>query len=109
MKTEISNVGKSCMCRAKSRKWQLSGISERDQTAISTGVYAVVRHPGYSSIILWALSIPLLTGAIYTPIPSTVITLLIFIRTYLGDKMLKKELEGYAAYPLYLVEYLFYE
>jgi protein-S-isoprenylcysteine O-methyltransferase Ste14 len=72
--------------------------TERNQTVISTGVYAVVRHPGYSSIILWALSIPLLTGAIYTFIPSTVITILIFIRTYLEDKMLKKELEGYREY-----------
>jgi protein-S-isoprenylcysteine O-methyltransferase Ste14 len=72
--------------------------SERNQTVISTGVYAVVRHPGYSSIILWALSIPLLTGAICTFIPSTVIILLIFIRTYLEDKMLKKELKGYRGY-----------
>ncbi|MDR2916784.1 MAG: hypothetical protein LBV74_18475, partial [Tannerella sp.] len=44
--------------------------TERNQTVISTGIYAIVRHPGYSSIILWALSIPLLTGAVYTLIPS---------------------------------------
>lgn len=72
--------------------------TERNQTVISTGMYAVVRHPGYSSVILWALSIPLLTGAIYTFIPSVVIILLIFIRTYLEDKMLKEELKGYQEY-----------
>jgi protein-S-isoprenylcysteine O-methyltransferase Ste14 len=72
--------------------------TERNQTVISTGIYAVVRHPGYSSIILWALSIPLLTGAIYTFIPSAVIAILIFIRTYLEDRMLKRELEGYREY-----------
>ena len=71
---------------------------ERNQTVISTGVYAVVRHPGYSSIILWALSIPLLTGAVYTLIPSAIIILIISIRTYLEDKMLKEELEGYREY-----------
>lgn len=72
--------------------------TERNQTVISTGIYAVVRHPGYSSIILWALSIPLLTGTIYTLIPSTVIIILICIRTYLEDKMLKRELKGYPEY-----------
>jgi protein-S-isoprenylcysteine O-methyltransferase Ste14 len=72
--------------------------TERNQTVISTGIYAIVRHPGYSSIILWALSIPLLTGAIYTFIPSGIIVILIFIRTYLEDLMLKRELEGYREY-----------
>ena len=72
--------------------------TERNQTVISTGVYAIVRHPGYSSIILWALSIPLLTGAIYTLIPSAIIIILICIRTCLEDNMLKRELEGYRVY-----------
>ena len=72
--------------------------TERNQTVVSTGVYAVVCHPGYSSILLWALSIPLLTGAIYTLIPSVVITILICIRTYLEDRMLKRELKGYREY-----------
>ncbi len=72
--------------------------TERNQTVVSTGVYAIVRHPGYSSIILWTLSIPLLTGAIYTLIPSAVVFILICIRTYLEDRMLKKELKGYQEY-----------
>lgn len=72
--------------------------TERNQTVISTGVYSVVRHPGYSSIVLWAMSIPLITGAIFTIIPSIVIIIIISIRTYLEDNMLKKELEGYLDY-----------
>lgn len=78
--------------------------TERNQTVISTGVYVVVRHPGYSSIVLWALSIPLLTGAIYTFIPSAVIIVIIGIRTYLEDRMLKRELKGYREYS-YKVKY----
>ena len=78
--------------------------TERNQTVISTGVYAFVRHPGYSSILLWALSIPLLTGAIYTCIPSAIIIILICIRTYLEDRMLKRELERYREYS-YKVRY----
>jgi len=72
--------------------------TERNQTVISTGVYSVVRHPGYSSILIWAISIPLLTGAIYTLIPSAVIIIIISIRTYLEDRMLKEELKGYQEY-----------
>jgi len=71
---------------------------ERNQAVISTGVYSVVRHPGYSSIVVWALSIPLLTGAVYTIIPSTLIIIIISVRTYLEDKMLKEELNGYRDY-----------
>ena len=71
---------------------------ERNQGVVSTGIYSVVRHPGYSSIIVWAVSIPLLTGAIYTVIPSTAIIIIISLRTYLEDKMLKEELPGYQDY-----------
>lgn len=72
--------------------------TERNQSVVSTGIYSIVRHPGYSSIIIWALSIPLLTGAIYTLIPSVTIIIIISARTYLEDRMLKKELKGYQAY-----------
>ncbi|MFV0417442.1 MAG: methyltransferase family protein [Dysgonomonas sp.] len=72
--------------------------TERGQTVVSTGMYSVVRHPGYSSILVWALSIPLLTGAVCTIIPSVTIIIIIAIRTYLEDNMLKKELEGYIEY-----------
>lgn len=72
--------------------------TERGQTVISTGVYAVVRHPGYSSIILWAISIPLLTGIVFTIIPSAAIVTIISIRTYLEDRMLRRELKGYRQY-----------
>lgn len=71
---------------------------ERGQTVISTGVYAVVRHPGYSAIVLSAIAIPLLTGGVYTFIPSVAIIIIISVRTYLEDRMLKKELDGYRRY-----------
>ncbi|MEG0648151.1 MAG: isoprenylcysteine carboxylmethyltransferase family protein, partial [Bacteroides sp.] len=60
--------------------------------------YSMVRHPGYSSIIIWALSIPLLTGAVCTLIPTVFIIIIISVRTFLEDRMLKKELEGYQEY-----------
>lgn len=72
--------------------------TERNQTVVSTGVYSVVRHPGYSAIILWAVAIPLFTGSVYTWIPAVAIILIITIRTYLEDQMLKRELKGYQEY-----------
>jgi protein-S-isoprenylcysteine O-methyltransferase Ste14 len=72
--------------------------TERNHTVVSTGVYSFVRHPGYSSIIIWALSIPLLTGALYAFVPSIFIIVIISIRTYLEDKMLKEGLKGYREY-----------
>jgi len=72
--------------------------TERNQAVISAGVYSVIRHPGYSSIIMWAISIPLFTGAVCTLISSAVIIIIIFVRTYLEDRMLKEELIGYQEY-----------
>ncbi len=72
--------------------------TERNQTVISTGVYSFVRHPGYASILLWALSIPLFTGIIGTFILSFAILIILTIRTYLEDRMLQRELTGYREY-----------
>ena len=72
--------------------------TERNHTVVSTGVYSFVRHPGYSSIIIWAFSVPLLTGALCAFISSIFIIIIISIRTYLEDRMLKEELKGYREY-----------
>jgi Putative protein-S-isoprenylcysteine methyltransferase len=70
---------------------------DRRQAVCSTGPYAFVRHPGYSVLILWALSMPVMFG-FYAGIISTVIIALIVVRTYLEDSMLKNELPGYKNY-----------
>ncbi len=72
--------------------------SDRNQTVVTSGPYQIVRHPGYSSIILWAISVPLIFGSIITVIVSLTIIVIIVIRTYLEDRMLKKELDGYKEY-----------
>ena len=70
---------------------------DRGQTVCSTGPYAFVRHPGYSVLILWALSMPLMFG-LYAGIVSAAIIMLVIIRTGLEDSMLKNELPGYKEY-----------
>lgn len=72
--------------------------SDRNQTVCSSGPYGLVRHPGYSSIIIWAISVFLFFGTLFTGVISAVIITVIVIRTYFEDNMLKKELEGYIEY-----------
>lgn len=71
---------------------------DRNQTVITSGPYRIIRHPGYASIILWAISVPLIFGSILTGIVSLMIITVIILRTYLEDTMLRKELNGYRAY-----------
>lgn len=71
---------------------------DRNQTVITTGPYRIIRHPGYASIILWAISVPLIFGSILTGIVSLIIIAVMILRTYLEDMMLQKELNGYRDY-----------
>jgi protein-S-isoprenylcysteine O-methyltransferase Ste14 len=71
---------------------------DRNQTVITTGPYRIIRHPGYASIILWAISVPLIFGSILIGIVSLIIIIVMILRTHLEDTMLQKELNGYRAY-----------
>ena len=71
---------------------------ERDHHVVSTGPYAIVRHPGYLSGILWIASIPLIFGSLYALFPFALYAVLMTLRTYLEDKTLQDELPGYTEY-----------
>ena len=71
---------------------------ERGHKTITTGPYQFVRHPMYVGAILWFVFTPLALGSLVAFIPGIVLTALIVVRTYLEDKTLHQELEGYAAY-----------
>ena len=71
---------------------------ERNQRVISNGPYRIVRHPGYLSGILWHLAMPLIFGSGLTLVYSLLIVVLLVVRTYLEDKTLQAELEGYQGY-----------
>ncbi len=72
--------------------------NDREHTVIKTGPYRFIRHPGYLGMVFGALPIPFATGSVISFIPSGLMIVLIFIRTYLEDKTLQKELPGYADY-----------
>lgn len=70
---------------------------DREQKVCSDGPYAFVRHPGYAVLILWTLAMPAMFG-LYAGIVSAAIIVLVVVRTYLEDTMLKNELPGYKEY-----------
>jgi protein-S-isoprenylcysteine O-methyltransferase Ste14 len=72
--------------------------TDRNQKVITTGPYRYMRHPGYFSIILWAIAVPLIFGSILSAIISLIIIIVIVIRTNLEDCMLQKDLAGYLEY-----------
>jgi protein-S-isoprenylcysteine O-methyltransferase Ste14 len=71
---------------------------ERDHKVITSGPYTVVRHPGYLAGILFAISIPLLIGSLFSFISVGIYVILMILRTWLEDKTLQEELEGYSEY-----------
>jgi len=71
---------------------------DRGHKVITRGPYRLVRHPGYLSMILGGLSASFVIGSVYSLIPGGVAILAVVVRTYLEDRTLQKELEGYSEY-----------
>jgi protein-S-isoprenylcysteine O-methyltransferase Ste14 len=72
--------------------------ADRGQSVISSGPYAIVRHPGYTGGILYFLGSGLALGSWVSLAPMLVMILLTLRRTTLEDRMLLRELDGYADY-----------
>jgi protein-S-isoprenylcysteine O-methyltransferase Ste14 len=72
--------------------------SERGQTVVDTGPYALVRHPLYLAGFFVFAGIPLALGSYWALIPVVVAAIVIVVRTVLEDRMLQNELEGYKDY-----------
>ena len=71
---------------------------EEGQTVVSTGLYGIVRHPMYGATILLFLMMPLVLGSWYAAIIFLIYPILIVIRLKGEEKLLLKELSGYAEY-----------
>jgi protein-S-isoprenylcysteine O-methyltransferase Ste14 len=71
---------------------------ERGHKVISTGPYAIVRHPLYSGVLLLMPAIALMLGSWYGLIGSAVLVPLLIIRTIMEDHTLMQELSGYPEY-----------
>ena len=71
---------------------------EEGQTVVDTGLYGIVRHPMYAVTVLLFLMIPLVLGSWYAVIPFAFYPGVIVIRLMDEEKLLTKELPGYAEY-----------
>jgi protein-S-isoprenylcysteine O-methyltransferase Ste14 len=71
---------------------------EAGQTIAAIGPYRLVRHPMYSGVIVTWLATPLALGSYVTlPVFALIIPIIIF-RLLNEEKMLRRELPGYAEY-----------
>jgi protein-S-isoprenylcysteine O-methyltransferase Ste14 len=72
--------------------------TERGHHVITTGPYAIVRHPMYAGFILLFLGVPLMLGSGWAFVPVSVVLAALIIRTIFEDRILQKKLPGYEAY-----------
>lgn len=72
--------------------------TDRDQKVVSTGPYAIVRHPGYLGTILTHAATPFLLNSAWAIIPALVAVLTLVVRTHFEDRYLQANLPGYTDY-----------
>ncbi|MDH5552659.1 MAG: isoprenylcysteine carboxylmethyltransferase family protein [Nitrosomonas sp.] len=70
----------------------------RGHKVVTTGPYALVRHPMYIVVIVLLFALPVALGSRVALILAVFLTLLLIIRTYFEDRTLHAELEGYPEY-----------
>ena len=72
--------------------------ADRNQKVIQTGPYSVVRHPTYSAVLMWCVSVRCVFPSAEVFLLALAIATVIIIRTELEDEMLIKGLQGYEEY-----------
>lgn len=72
-------------------------VSEGQQV-VSTGLYAIVRHPMYAATLLIFLTMPLILGSWWAFAIFTIYIPTIVIRILDEERLLHEELDGYRAY-----------
>jgi protein-S-isoprenylcysteine O-methyltransferase Ste14 len=68
------------------------------QKVISTGLYAIVRHPMYSGALVMLFGTPLALGSWWGLLPFVAITFIIRWRLLQEEEFLTKSLPGYIDY-----------
>lgn len=98
----LTIVGQVVFLTARKENKYFSSVvriqKDRGQTICDTGIYKVVRHPGYLGMTISLIGLPLITGSVWSIIPIGISIILLFTRTALEDNMLKEELPGYTEY-----------
>ena len=69
-----------------------------DQRVVSTGPYAVVRHPMYSGSLLYFLGIPIALGSWWGLLVGMLMMPVFVLRLFDEEKLLARNLPGYSEY-----------
>ena len=70
----------------------------REQRVVSTGPYALVRHPMYASAFLYLLGTPLALGSLWGLVPVVAIVPFLVWRLLDEERLLVRDLPHYAEY-----------
>ncbi|MBX2801868.1 MAG: hypothetical protein KTR31_29585 [Myxococcales bacterium] len=71
---------------------------QRRHSAVTSGPYAIVRHPMYAVVAVLAVAFPVALGSRWGLVPALPFVALLVLRTALEDRLLRRELDGYATY-----------
>ncbi|MDP1828982.1 MAG: isoprenylcysteine carboxylmethyltransferase family protein [Archangium sp.] len=71
---------------------------DREQRVITTGPYALVRHPMYLAVVFVSLGAGVALGSWLSGLPLLLVIAVFVRRTLLEDALLRAELRGYADY-----------
>ncbi len=100
----LSIVGQIIFLTARSQNNYFSSIvriqTDREHEVCDTGLYKIVRHPGYLGMTISLFSVPFITGSLWSFVTTTIAVILLFIRTHLEDQTLMNELKGYKEYAV---------
>jgi protein-S-isoprenylcysteine O-methyltransferase Ste14 len=80
------------------RNWSGTVTLKAEHELIRSGPYAYVRHPMYSSVILFAAGVPLLLGSWWGLAFVPVLMCLLGVRAGMEERLLTAGLEGYPQY-----------
>jgi len=72
--------------------------AERNHQICDTGLYRVVRHPGYLGMLTSLLAFPLVMNSYWAFVPAGIGASVLVVRTVLEDRFLAAELPGYTDY-----------
>lgn len=71
---------------------------EAGQRVVTTGPYAVVRHPMYTAVTLMALATPIALGSWWAFVPVPLLVAVLVARIQNEERLLANELTGYREY-----------
>jgi len=71
---------------------------DEEQQVISTGLYALVRHPMYVGVLIMYIPTPLALGSYWGLIPFALLPLSMALRILNEEKVLSENLKGYKEY-----------